>query len=114
MPLVVGIADVLAAFGQITHEFLHTANAPEGVDINVRVAMLNDCLDKYAQIKIGIVGCTSAFPFSTGSRQGGVRTQQGFNDMMRCVLQDLLDILHIVGYGVDLNEEGRATIKMNR
>ena len=74
MPIVIGIADALTAFGNMCHSFLLFALSIVGVHINTQIATLDDYLDKWSEITINGAGTTREFRFAKGGYQGGVRT----------------------------------------
>ena len=98
-PIMVASLDVLTAFDRMKHGPLEEANEFMEVPVEARLAAMRDYEGKTAQFKIPGAGTSAVFPLEQSGGQGGVRTPDEFNNMMRCILIELIIIWEELGIG---------------
>ena len=102
-PIIGTSTDVLTAFDKMQHGPLDKANEFMQVPIEARIAAMRDYEGKTAQLTIPGAGTSNTFPLKQSGGQGGVRTPDEFNNMMRCILMELVSFWEELGIGYGYN-----------
>ena len=112
-PLIVISADILTAFDRMIHEVIDESLAYSNVDIDTRIAVMNDYRQKKARIRINGAGTTWSFRISKAGYQGGAKTNKEWNRMMEMLMEPLVEIWDILDYGFETKPtKGLPTVRI--
>ena len=101
--------DVKQAFDYMGHIALDDTNKQKGISTNARLAALRDYIDKKGEAKINGMETTEQFDYDSGGMQGGVRTPDEFNDLIKQIFSTMVEEWRTKGLGFKLWNDGFYT-----